>query len=46
MCNAQWHRLVGIDERYIIVSGRGRVEVGDIMPTMVGPGVAGMSSDH
>ncbi|MDA8431462.1 MAG: cupin domain-containing protein [Nitrospiraceae bacterium] len=25
----RWHRLVGTAERYYIVSGRGRVEVGD-----------------
>ena len=34
----EWHRLDGIEERYIIVSGRGRAEVGDLDPTDVGPG--------
>jgi mannose-6-phosphate isomerase-like protein (cupin superfamily) len=24
-----WHRLTGIEERYVILEGRGRVEVGD-----------------
>lgn len=26
----QWHRLVGTTERYVILEGRGRVEVGDL----------------
>lgn len=25
----RWHRLTGIEERYVILEGRGRVEVGD-----------------
>ena len=33
-----WHRLRGISERYLIISGRGRVEVDGIEPTDVGPG--------
>ena len=33
-----WHSLEGISERYIIVSGRGRVEIGDLEPVDVGPG--------
>ena len=33
-----WHRLQGIDERYLIVSGQGLVEVGELEPTLVGPG--------
>ena len=33
-----WHRLKGISERYIIVSGKGLVEVEDIEATPVGPG--------
>jgi mannose-6-phosphate isomerase-like protein (cupin superfamily) len=33
-----WHRLRGTTERYLIVEGRGRVEVGDLAPTDVGPG--------
>lgn len=32
------HALDGIDERYIVVAGRGRVRVGGIEPTEVGPG--------
>lgn len=27
-----WHRLKGVSERYIIVSGQGRVEIGDLEP--------------
>ena len=34
----RWHRLDGIVERYLIVEGEGRVEVGDLAPTRVGPG--------
>lgn len=34
----EWHRLTAIDERYIIVSGRGRVEIGGMPATIVGPG--------
>jgi mannose-6-phosphate isomerase-like protein (cupin superfamily) len=33
-----WHRLEGIVERYVIVHGKGRVEVGDLPPTLVGEG--------
>lgn len=33
-----WHRLDGISERYIIVSGRGRVEIDARAPVEVGPG--------
>ena len=33
-----WHKLDGISERYIIVSGNGRVEVDDLEPTTVLPG--------
>ena len=33
-----WHRLNGISERYIIVSGQGLVEVEDIDPTRVEAG--------
>ena len=33
-----WHRLDGISERYIIVSGKGLVEVEDIEATRVEPG--------
>lgn len=31
----RWHRLTGITERYCIVSGRGRVEIGDLPPQAV-----------
>lgn len=34
----RWHRLKGTTERYAILSGRGRVEVGDAPPREVGPG--------
>ncbi|MGA2104496.1 hypothetical protein [Methanoregula sp.] len=30
-----WHRLDGITERYIITSGKGRVEIGDLEPVDV-----------
>ena len=34
----RWHRLTGIAERYAILSGAGRVEVGDLQPQDVAPG--------
>jgi mannose-6-phosphate isomerase-like protein (cupin superfamily) len=34
----RWHRLHGISERYVILEGRGRMEVGDLPPTDVGSG--------
>lgn len=34
----RWHRLDGIAERYVIVEGRGRVEVGSLAPQDVGIG--------
>jgi len=34
----RWHRLAATTERYVVVAGRGRVEVGDLAPTEVGPG--------
>lgn len=34
----RWHRLAGVTERYVILEGRGRVEVGDLPPHEVGPG--------
>ena len=34
----RWHRLRGVTERYLILEGRGRVEVGDLPPENVGPG--------
>ena len=33
-----WHSLIGIAERYCIISGLGRVEIGDIPPQEVHPG--------
>ena len=33
-----WHKLDGIAERYLIVAGRGCVEVGDTEPSEVLPG--------
>ena len=33
-----WHRLQEISERYLIISGQGLVEVGELAPTLVGPG--------
>jgi mannose-6-phosphate isomerase-like protein (cupin superfamily) len=35
-----WHRLHGTTERYVVLEGRGRVEVGDLPPTEIGPGDA------
>ena len=34
----RWHRLVGIAERYVIIEGSGRVEVGDLPPQAVSAG--------
>ena len=34
----RWHRLVDTAERYVILEGRGRVEIGDVRPHDVGPG--------
>ena len=34
----RWHRLRGTTERYVIVAGRGRVEVGELAPQLVAPG--------
>lgn len=36
----RWHRVVDTAERYVILEGRGRVEVGDLAPQEVGPGDA------
>lgn len=33
-----WHRLKGVSERYVILEGRGRVEVGDMTPREVSAG--------
>jgi mannose-6-phosphate isomerase-like protein (cupin superfamily) len=32
------HRLKGVTERYVILEGQGRVEVGNLAPETVGPG--------
>ncbi|MDT8408034.1 MAG: cupin domain-containing protein [Wenzhouxiangellaceae bacterium] len=34
----RWHRLDGITERYVILQGRGRAEIGDAGALAVGPG--------
>lgn len=34
----RWHRLQGATERYLILDGRGRVEVDGLPPEDVGPG--------
>lgn len=34
----RWHRLRGISERYVILEGRGRMELGELPSTEVGPG--------
>jgi mannose-6-phosphate isomerase-like protein (cupin superfamily) len=34
----KWHKVIGIEERYLILQGRGRVELGNLAPTPVGPG--------
>lgn len=34
----RWHRLRGTVERYVILSGRGTVEVGESISQEVGPG--------
>jgi mannose-6-phosphate isomerase-like protein (cupin superfamily) len=33
-----WHALRGITERYVVLEGIGRVEVGELGPKEVGPG--------
>ena len=34
----RWHRVKGTAERYVILEGKGRAEVGDLPPQEVGPG--------
>ena len=34
----RWHRLRGVTERYLILEGQGRVEVGELPTEDVGPG--------
>ena len=36
----RWHRLKDTAERYVILEGRGRMEVGDLPPQEIGPGDA------
>lgn len=36
--STRWHRLVNISERYVLLSGQGRVEVGELPAQDVGPG--------
>jgi mannose-6-phosphate isomerase-like protein (cupin superfamily) len=38
----RWHRLRDVTERYLILEGRGRVEVGDLPPEDVGPGAVAL----
>lgn len=33
----RWHSLRGVTERYVILAGRGRVEIGDAPPQIVAP---------
>ena len=34
----RWHRVVGTTERYVVIEGHGRVEVGDLPPQEVSSG--------
>lgn len=34
----RWHRLNGVAERYVILAGSGRVEVGELPPQEIKPG--------
>ncbi|MGB7301500.1 MAG: cupin domain-containing protein [Burkholderiaceae bacterium] len=34
----RWHQLAGIVERYVVLSGIGQVELGDLPPVTVRPG--------
>jgi mannose-6-phosphate isomerase-like protein (cupin superfamily) len=34
----RWHRLIGTTERYVIIEGRGRVELGGLAHQDIGPG--------
>ena len=34
----RWHRVVGTIERYVILEGKGRMEVGNLPPQEVNPG--------
>ena len=34
----KWHQVDGTEERYVLLAGQGRVEIGDLSPRDVGPG--------
>jgi mannose-6-phosphate isomerase-like protein (cupin superfamily) len=34
----RWHRVARTTERYVLLDGRGRAEIGDLPPQDVGPG--------
>ena len=34
----RWHRLAGVAERYVLLAGCGRAEIGDLPARAVGPG--------
>lgn len=38
----RWHRLDGIAERYVILDGTGRVEIGNLPPHEMGPGAVAL----
>ena len=38
VARARRHRLKAISERYVVLEGRGRVEVGDLAPAEIGAG--------
>lgn len=33
-----WHKLSGTEERYVIIAGQGRVELGDLKPANISAG--------
>ena len=41
----RWHRLHGITERYVILAGSGRVELGEYAPEAVGAGTVVLIPD-
>jgi mannose-6-phosphate isomerase-like protein (cupin superfamily) len=34
----RWHRLNGVTERYVVISGSGRIDVGSLSPQAIGSG--------
>ena len=34
----KWHRLKGVSERYVILEGKGRAEIGELAPQQVAAG--------